>query len=230
MDYLSLSDSITPGPAVLRVMVSSYEVEDPCTIGEEYYGEYEDYCIYLDTANCGSNQMIINPMSIDTTEAFLVWNNPYDYDYFQLEINRPETPQLFHHIDFIRDTFYTFNDLEKCKNYKVWVIPFCSPYKTADIIDLSFKTQCTGASNSVSINNFKIYPNPINNYLYIENDDNTVEAQIKIIDLLGNKIYSKRLTLFNKTKIDINKILIPGMYFLKIEGENISKTYKIIKN
>ncbi len=76
-------------------------------------------------------------------------------------------------------------------------------------------------------NYFKIYPNPVNDYLNIENLSNLEIQEMKIIDVLG-KIVLRQNTGFNK--IDLQN-LENGIYILSIlTNENQTFQSKIIKN
>ena len=78
-----------------------------------------------------------------------------------------------------------------------------------------------------SFNNFKYYPNPVNDRLFIRNSEEI--ASVEVFNLLGQKLVSKK-TDTTVSEIDMSS-LSKGSYLLKINsllGE--SKTVKIIKN
>ncbi len=224
-----LRDSIEPGLTTLRVMVSFYDVDNPCNVSADLYGEYEDYCIYLDKNYCNTEAMIINTLSIDTTSANLSWSNPYNYQYFKLLLNDPEYPHLFHTVDFIRDTFYTFNNLKECTDYKIIILPYCLPYKTGSSSSYHFKTNCVNAVDNELLQNIILYPNPVNDVLIIEADNKEKMVSIEIFDLFGKRVFSKKYTDSKIIKINPEKILIPGVYILNIENNNLFESFKIIK-
>lgn len=81
-------------------------------------------------------------------------------------------------------------------------------------------------NESFQFNGLKVYPNPTNNLIYINNSENI--SRINILNLSGqvlsNKIYdSKSITL------DVSEYS-SGVYFVKITSNNESKTVKVIKN
>ena len=225
---IELKDSFEVGFTTLRVMVSAYEVDDPCDVSLDNFGEYEDYCIYLDKDYCDVEQITVDSIDIDTTWATFSWSNPYNYDYFKLLLDDPKTPHLFHYVDFIRDTSYTFRNLEICSDYRFIIAPYCLPYKSGYTNSYSFKTRCTNAVIDESVQNILFYPNPVNDILNIDTGDDAGSKRIEILDLFGKKIFSKNYT-GSRIKIDIGKMLIPGMYIIKIEKDDFIQTAKIIK-
>lgn len=85
-------------------------------------------------------------------------------------------------------------------------------------------TKMEGTTLSIANNSFKtlnIYPNPIENTLYVKNINNL--KKIKIYNNLGQLIIKTK-----KKKIELSE-LKRGVYFLQIHTENFIKTEKIIK-
>lgn len=93
-----------------------------------------------------------------------------------------------------------------------------------DIYTLPSKTLSVNDNNTVS-NSLKIYPNPVNSVLTIDNPNNG-NTEAKVFDMTGRLI--KTITFYNNDKsISLNvSDLIKGNYIVKI-GNSVSK---IIKN
>lgn len=70
-----------------------------------------------------------------------------------------------------------------------------------------------------------IYPNPANNYINIdfENEEYSKNTTISIFDIKGIKIYSSDIS--NKSSIDVS-FLKQGAYFVKINSGNKSPVFK----
>jgi len=97
-----------------------------------------------------------------------------------------------------------------------------TPYYFA-MDDLVYSTTLSLSENN-SISNIKLYPNPVNNILNINNCKN---ASIKIMDINGKQIYSNANC--NQTEqIDLSNYS-SGIYFAKIVLDNKVITKKIIK-
>lgn len=77
--------------------------------------------------------------------------------------------------------------------------------------------------------NFKLYPNPVNDVLTIENSNQMMD-EVKVIDILGNIVYEDKLAQQTSTlSIDFfgfNK----GIYFVEIKNTNQAQVrYKLVK-
>jgi hypothetical protein len=89
-----------------------------------------------------------------------------------------------------------------------------------------------GAENVLSLSDFietsnfntYIYPNPVLDKFKIKTDDTIIN--VKIYDALGKEILYIKLI---DSEIDISN-LIKGIYFIKIQQLNSTKTLKLIKN
>jgi hypothetical protein len=72
-----------------------------------------------------------------------------------------------------------------------------------------------------------IYPNPTNNYLFVQLDDNYSDYQYRIITVAGQTLQQGTL------QQELNVSDLPhGIYFLNIrhQTENINLNYKFVKN
>jgi hypothetical protein len=76
-----------------------------------------------------------------------------------------------------------------------------------------------GVKNNISLNNVKIFPNPIKNNFSIETSENIKINQIKIYNLSGQEVFNNVIT---QSQIQIN-IALPnlpnGMYVVNIQTE-----------
>lgn len=72
-----------------------------------------------------------------------------------------------------------------------------------------------------------IYPNPVNDYIYIRSESQGIAYDVEIFDLSGKLIYSARNT---ERKINVSG-LIDGLYILKLSSpvEQISQAHRFIK-
>jgi hypothetical protein len=89
-----------------------------------------------------------------------------------------------------------------------------------------------GTENTLSISdinepsnlNTYIYPNPVSNKFKIKNDDTIIS--LKLYNVLGMKVLDMKIS---ESEIDISN-LKKGIYLLKIQQSNSTKTLKLIKN
>jgi hypothetical protein len=77
-------------------------------------------------------------------------------------------------------------------------------------------------------NLFKIYPNPTNGLVNININNYIGELQINVYDLNGRQVYNQNVTNFNNTNAIDLESLSTGIYVLKLNGENLNYSEKII--
>ena len=82
------------------------------------------------------------------------------------------------------------------------------------------------ATDSFESNSFKIYPNPANDKIFIQNNDNLSIENIIVYDISGKKILLQNN---NFSSIDIQNLEF-GIYFLQIKSDNKTSQIKFIKN
>ncbi|MDA9631890.1 T9SS type A sorting domain-containing protein [Bacteroidota bacterium] len=85
--------------------------------------------------------------------------------------------------------------------------------------NISFGSPISLGLDSVSNESFKLYPNPVEDHLYIHSSDTTIK-NIDIYNILGEKIYSTS----SENRLDMSSYSA-GIYFVKINNS----TFKIVK-
>jgi hypothetical protein len=101
--------------------------------------------------------------------------------------------------------------------------PPCTPGIVAGPTDsYNFTVTLPTSEQEIEKEEFNIYPNPSSNELKIENGKLKIE-QLKIYNLLGKEIFSKRLTANSQQQllIDVSS-LSPGMYVAEIKSADKS--------
>jgi hypothetical protein len=80
----------------------------------------------------------------------------------------------------------------------------------------------------LSIDALRIYPNPTNDIFNVQTGENNFETfSVKIYDLNGAILYASEFS--NETQISLAQLKLSyGVYFVKIEGANASRTEKLI--
>ena len=73
-----------------------------------------------------------------------------------------------------------------------------------------------------------LYPNPTQNSVNINFSKPQTNVIIEVINVLGQSISSKKYSNIKETNINIKGAT--GIYFIKIKGDDLSFTQKIIKN
>lgn len=82
---------------------------------------------------------------------------------------------------------------------------------------------------------FRIVPNPFVNEIKIElSPDNDLfsgkEVRLEIVDLNGKSLHSVKEVNLSEGYLMKTKELLPGMYFLIVQGDNTKKVFPIVKN
>lgn len=86
----------------------------------------------------------------------------------------------------------------------------------------------TGIEQKPTGNKFRIYPNPVENVLFIENNSGSSEdLQITIFDQIGRIVCTHTVSKF-KNEIDVSS-LPRGQYFIQIKTDNSIETKEFIK-
>jgi len=75
-----------------------------------------------------------------------------------------------------------------------------------------------------------IYPNPSNGQFNININQYSGKVNIQVVDLNGREVYTSKNELFNSEKAVDLKMLESGIYVLRISGEDLNYSQKIIKN
>ena len=87
-----------------------------------------------------------------------------------------------------------------------------------------------GVDDFSSLDNITIAPNPSNGIYNININQYSGKVNIQVVDLSGREVYSAKNEFFNSEKpIDLNAVE-SGIYVLRISGDNLNYSQKIIKN
>ena len=121
----------------------------------------------------------------------------------------------------------------------MWNVPFTDMPTTAQaqvmqqvawntVTSLTSWTGVSGvlANDNFEKTNFSIYPNPANDKIFIQNNDDSSVENIIVFDISGKKILEQNN---NFTSINIQN-LETGIYFLQIKSDNKTSQIKFIKN
>ncbi len=92
------------------------------------------------------------------------------------------------------------------------------------VLKLNNWPQWLGVGEIVS-SNFSVYPNPVTDYLSIQNENNVFVDRVSIVDFSGKTI--KELS-GQSSQIDV-KDIAPGIYYLRFEYDERSEIVKWIK-
>ncbi len=77
-------------------------------------------------------------------------------------------------------------------------------------------------------NNVSIYPNPVKDVLNVNIKDFSNEVSIRIVDINGREVYAQKINNINSSNAINLSSLSSGIYVLKLKGENLDYSEKII--
>jgi hypothetical protein len=84
----------------------------------------------------------------------------------------------------------------------------------------------TSGTDAPSEWSFKVFPNPVSDILTLECTSKGAD-QWQIFDAMGELVYEKRNTSFNRTNVDMSN-MSPGLYTVNLTGAKDSVTKKIL--
>lgn len=256
-DIVQSSSSITSTVADIIASNNTYELNnitigayDPNDINEAHGSEIlfadfgpDDYLYYTirfqNTGTANANRVsILNYLPIELDENTLVMlNSSHNYNltrtgsglkWFFDNINL--VPQSVNNDD--SQGYVTFK-IKPTAGYAVGTLIENTAEIYFDsnpaIITNTFETLFVSVldSESNSISNFAVYPNPTNNILNIQNKDNGVISKITLIDILGKTI---KTSTYNSSEVSLDiSTLNPGIYFVEIYSNEVKTIKKIVK-
>ncbi len=77
---------------------------------------------------------------------------------------------------------------------------------------------------------FKVYPNPTNGLINVRINNYVGKVTIQVVDLNGRIVYTAKNEFFNSEKVIDLKSVESGIYVLRISGDDLNYSQKIIKN
>ena len=127
----------------------------------------------------------------------------------------------------VSDTSYNLEGLTPESEYDVRVKAVCSADNQSDFATYSFITEAVGIDNITLANSISLMPNPANNYIELRINNNVVVKEAVVYNAFGQMIKTVTLT-DNHARIDLSN-MAAGMYFVRVNDNNVITTKKFIK-
>ncbi|MBK9271732.1 MAG: S8 family serine peptidase [Saprospiraceae bacterium] len=179
------------GMSRMRVMVkyavNNNEPPQVCGQGLEF-GEYEDYCVYLDDGLCADIEDVYLAGKTNTTAWFgMIKSSVDDLVYYQYrKQNAAEWIS-----GTTRASDLVLMDLDSCTRYQIRIGRICGS-RYNDPIDLNFTTEgfpCQPTSvKPGKSENINLFPNPFDEYFTISFEGKTQMPDLQIFDLSGQSL------------------------------------------
>ncbi len=242
-DSVSLEITINPTPEItFPPLPDMCENDEPLSlniaepVGGGYSGEGVDMdYFYPNRAGVGSHEItysFTNQYGCESTKTITILVNP-----------KPEKPIInttsqgfISNYDFGNQWFLNGEAIEGATDkelitdagglYSVQVTD-----SNGCVSDMSEQIE-VAVEDYITIKGIRIYPNPANEFLYLENKTNQIINRLEIVDLMGNTKLEKNFALMNNDvvslqRLEINKIP-NGFYIIKLYIENSIIAEKLI--
>ncbi|WP_309641577.1 aryl-sulfate sulfotransferase [Flavobacterium sp.] len=95
---------------------------------------------------------------------------------------------------------------------------------------VSSSCNLTLATNDYTDNQIQIFPNPASDFIKIQINQNKGNLKIDLIDMVGKVIQSEIALAENNTLVFKTDAVSNGVYFIRINDNNLVKTFKVIIN
>ncbi len=224
------------GSTRMRVMQSWVENEydqqalNPCDKIE--FGEVEDICVYISASKepCVIPINDLNLISTDESSAILNWDaddNASEFIVSYRELGAPDFESFYSDQSTI-----IINGLEVCLRYEVQVSALCNGIATEPSESLFIDIECVPLSTNEGVDNslITVLRNPFRENINIQLKEPFGDLDIELYHSSGAVIHLTRFTReTDSITLDGLKNLIPGIYILRIVGEEGDFVFKMIK-
>ena len=126
----------------------------------------------------------------------------------------------------VQTTSYDIEGLTASSTYEVRVKAICSADNQSDFVTTTFTTG-VGIDNITLANSINLMPNPADNYIDLTVTSNVTVKEAMVYNAFGQMIQKIELN-DNHARIDLSD-MAAGMYFVRVNGDNVSATKKFIK-
>ena len=126
----------------------------------------------------------------------------------------------------VQQPTYDIEGLSAASTYDVRVKAICSADNQSDFVTTTFTTG-VGIDNITLANSINLMPNPADNYIDLTINSNVDVKEAVVYNAFGQMIQTVELT-DNHARIDLSN-MAAGMYFVRVNSDNVSATKKFIR-
>ena len=126
----------------------------------------------------------------------------------------------------VAQTSFNITGLTASSNYDVRVKALCGANLESEFVSTTFTTT-VGIDDLNFAQNINLLPNPADNYIDLRVNSNVAVKEALVYNAFGQLIQTVELT-DNHARINLSE-MAAGMYFVRVNGDNISATKKFIK-
>ena len=122
---------------------------------------------------------------------------------------------------------YDIEGLTANSTYDVRVKAICSADNQSDFVNTTFTTLVDAINDVTLAQNISLMPNPADNYIELSINSNVEVKEAVVYNAFGQMIQKVELN-DNHARIDLSD-MAAGMYFVRVNSDNVSATKKFIK-
>jgi hypothetical protein len=181
-------------------------------------------------------ELVYFTATVRNNQAHLEWLTASEQDNDRFEVERSLDAKSFEKIGTVKgkgttslETKYKFTDRTPVQGtvyYRLKQVDFDGEFAYSNIIAVTAK----GLANELAT---QVYPNPFQDRVKVTlTSPNAQQAQMVLYDLNGKRVLSKTLDLdagINEMELQLQQ-LQSGMYILKIVGDGVESTTRIMKH
>ena len=162
---------------------------------------------------------------VTTTTATISWTAVGSANTWKVQYRQQGTTQWQEAT--VQATSYDMEGLTPNTTYEVQVKAICAAGNESDLLTGTVTTQTVGIDNITLMNSISLQPNPADNYIDLRVNSNVAVKEAVVYNAFGQMIQTVELT-DNHARINLSE-MAAGMYFVRVNGDNISATKKFIK-
>jgi len=127
----------------------------------------------------------------------------------------------------VQTTSHTIEGLAPQTHYAVRVKAVCAPGNESGFLNGEFTTNPDAIDNITLANSINLMPNPADNYIDLRINSNVNVKEAVVYNAFGQMVQTVELN-DNYARIDLNN-MAAGMYFVRVNSDNMTATKKFIK-
>lgn len=127
----------------------------------------------------------------------------------------------------VQTTSYVIEGLTANSIYEVRVKAICASDNQSSFVSTTFTTQGVGIDNITLANSISLMPNPADNDIDLTVNSNVAMKEAVVYNAFGQLIQTIELN-DNHARFDLSD-MAAGMYFVRVNGNNMTATKKFIK-
>ena len=205
---------------------TTYEVQVQAVCSSTSSSEWTASVSFTTLAEpCEDTPINLQVNNITTTTATIGWTAVGGANTWKVQYRQQGSTQWQE--STVQTTSYDMEGLTPSTTYEVQVKAICASGSESDYVSTSFTTQAVGIDNITLANSINLMPNPADNYIELSVNSNVNVKEAVVYNAFGQMIQKVELN-DNHARIDLSD-MASGMYFIRVNGDNVSATKKFIR-